>query len=58
LVHQAQELLRLGVRATPDTLICTTAVGDGIQPNSLTHEFQKAIRGTGLLRIRFHDLLA
>jgi integrase len=55
-VQQAQELLRLGVRATDDTLICTTAAGEGIQPNSLTHEWQKAIAGTSLHRIRFHDL--
>jgi integrase len=44
-VQQAQELLRLGARATDETLICTTAAGDGIQPNSLTHAWQKAIAG-------------
>jgi integrase len=54
--EQAQELLRLGVRLTDNTLICTTAAGNGIQPNSLTHEFQKGIAGTALPRIRFHDL--
>jgi integrase len=54
--EQAQELLRLGVRVTADTLICTTAAGEGIQPNSLTHEFAKAIKGKPLPRIRFHDL--
>jgi integrase len=54
--HQAQELLRLGVRPTGDTLICTTAAGEGIQPNSLTHEWLKSIKGTALPRIRFHDL--
>jgi integrase len=55
-VQQAQELLRLGVRANDDTLICTTAAGVGIQPNSLTHEWQKVIAGKPLPRIRFHDL--
>lgn len=55
-VKQAQEMLRLGVRATNDTLICTTAAGEGIQPNSLTHEWQKAIARKPLPRIRFHDL--
>jgi integrase len=55
-VTQAQEMLRLGVRPTADTLICTTAVGDGIQPNSLTHEWLKAIEESALPRIRFHDL--
>ena len=42
--------------AKADTLICTTAAGEGIQPNCLTHEFLKAIAGTSLPRIRFHDL--
>jgi integrase len=55
-VQQAQEFLRLGIRPTEDTLICTTAAGEGIQPNSLTHEFLKAIAATALPRIRFHDL--
>jgi integrase len=55
-VQQAQEFLRLGIRPTEDTLICTTATGEGIQPNSLTHEFLKAIAATALPRIRFHDL--
>jgi integrase len=53
---QAQELLRLGVRLNDDTLVCTTAAGTGIQPNSLTHEFEKAIGVTNLPRVRFHDL--
>ena len=54
--EQAQELLRLGVRASGDTLICTTAAGSGIQPDSLSHEWVKAIEGKDLPRIRFHDL--
>ena len=44
------------MRPGRDTLICTTAAGTGIQPNSLTHEWQKAIKGKELPRIRFHDL--
>jgi integrase len=55
-VQQARELLQLGTRPTGETLICTTAAGDGIQPNSLTHEFLKAIDATALPRVRFHDL--
>ena len=55
-IQQAQEMLRLGIRVTEDMLVCTTALGGGIQPDSLTHEFQKAIRATTLPRIRFHDL--
>ena len=46
----------MGIRPTSSTLICTTAAGEGIQPNSLTHEWLKAIEGTALPRIRFHDL--
>ncbi len=55
-LQQAQELLKLGIRLTDDTLICTTAAGEGIQPNSLTHEFADAIGETTLPRVRFHDL--
>ena len=51
-----QELLAAGIRRNGETLICTTAAGEGIQPNSLTHEWLKAIDGTALPRIRFHDL--
>ena len=46
----------MGIRPTSSTLICTTAAGEGIQPNSLTHEWLKAIESTALPRIRFHDL--
>jgi integrase len=44
------------VRLNDDTLVCTTAAGVGIQPNSLTHEFEKTIGVTDLPRVRFHDL--
>jgi integrase len=55
--EQAEELLRLGVRLTGDTLICARADGEPHQPRSLTHEFTRAIgRMKDLPRVRFHDL--
>jgi integrase len=54
--RQAQELLKLGSPPTDETLICTTALGSGIQPDSLSHEWQKAVRRLRLPLIRFHDL--
>lgn len=55
-LRQAEELLRLGVRASPETFICTTALGGGWYPNSITHEFVKAVAVEKLPRLRFHDL--
>lgn len=54
--QQAEELLRLGVRQTPETLICTTKAGEGIEPDNITYEFLKALDGEKLPRVRFHDL--
>ena len=38
--RQAQELLRLGIRLCPDTLIAARADGEPLQPRSLTHEWE------------------
>ena len=54
--RQAQELLRLGIRLMPDTLVAARADGEPMQPRSLTHEWQKLAARRGLRRIRFHDL--
>ena len=54
--RQAQELLRLGVRLSPDTLVVARADGEPMQPRSLTHEWEKLAKRRGLRRIRFHDL--
>ena len=54
--RQAQELLRLGIRLCPDTLIAARADGEPLQPRSLTHEWEKLVIKRGLRRIRFHDL--
>ena len=54
---QAQELLRLGIRQTGDTLVCARVDGEPLQPRSLTHEFAVAMaRIKDLPRVRFHDL--
>jgi integrase len=54
--HQAEELLRLGVRQTDDMHVVAQADGQLLKPNSLTHEFVRFIAGTALPQIRFHDL--
>jgi integrase len=56
--QQAEELLLLGIRQTPDTLLCARADGEVLRPRSLTHEFTRLVAGlTGELpRVRFHDL--
>jgi integrase len=55
--EQAEELLRLGVRLTGDTLLCARADGDPTTPAALTHTFARLIRKVrDLPTIRFHDL--
>jgi integrase len=55
--NQAEELLALGIRQTPTTLVCARADGNPLQPRSLTHEFGRLVkRIPGLPRVRFHDL--
>jgi integrase len=54
--QQAQELLKLGIRLVPDTLVVGRPDGEPIQPRSLTHEWQKLVARRGLRRTRFHDL--
>jgi integrase len=55
--EQAEELLRLGVRQTGETLVCGRADGEPHQPRSLTHEFAVLIaRLKDVPRVRFHDL--
>src|SRR5262249_13891223 len=54
--QQAEELLALGIRQTPDTLVCCRADGKPLQPRSVTHQFktvQKAF--SALPRLRYHD---
>jgi integrase len=51
---QAEELLRLGVRASDATFVYTRQDGEPMQPRSLSQMW--STRTTALPRIRFHDL--
>jgi integrase len=54
---QAEELLRLGVRQTGDTLVCCREDGEPKHPGSLTSEFRSLLDRFGdMPRVRFHDL--
>jgi integrase len=54
--RQSEELLRLGVRLSGETLVVAQADGSLLKPTSLTHEWTRLSAKTGLPRIRFHDL--
>jgi integrase len=55
--QQAQELLKLGVRQAPDTLVCNRGDGEPRIPLTLTLEFARFVdRMRGLPKVRFHDL--
>ena len=55
-MRQAEELLRVGVRQSKETMIASQFDGSPLQPRSLTHEWMRLILRTTLPRIRFHDL--
>lgn len=54
--RQAEELLRLGVRATDDTFVYTREDGLPVQPRSITHAWQMLRKRLALPRLRFHGL--
>jgi integrase len=55
--QQAENLLGLGVRQSPQVLVCARENGEPKQPVSLTHEFTYLVgRVKGLPKVRFHDL--
>jgi integrase len=55
--QQAEELLKLGVRQTADTLLCNRGDGEPRIPLTLTLEFARFVgRVRDLPRVRFHDL--
>jgi integrase len=54
--RQAQELLKLGTRINDDTFVCSREDGAMIQPQSITHAWERFVVTAGLPRIRFHDL--
>jgi len=53
---QAEELLRLGIRQSGETLVCCREDGQPKHPAALTSEFSILMRRTKGPRIRFHDL--
>jgi integrase len=53
--EQAEQLLRLGVRQTPKTSICTRPDGRSIAPNTLTIEFWRLAKRLGL-NVHYHSL--
>ena len=55
-IKQAQELLRLGLRATDETFVCTREDGRPLQPDTFTQDWDRKLSKTTLPRIRFHDL--
>jgi integrase len=52
---QAEQLLRLGVRQTADTLVCTRADGSRVRPNAITIDFWRLARRLGL-GVHYHSL--
>jgi integrase len=55
--QQAEELLKLGIRQTGETLVCCRSDREPLQPRSLTHQFTiLRKRMKGLPRVRFHDI--
>jgi integrase len=54
--QQAEELLKLGIRLSDDTFVCAREDGLPLQPQSLTHAWERFITGTKLPHLRFHDL--
>jgi integrase len=54
---QTEDLLKLGVRQSGETLVCARADGLPLQPRSLTHQFTYLVgRAKDIPRVRFHDL--
>jgi integrase len=52
---QAEQLLRLGVRQTADTLVCTRVDGSRLRPNAITINFWRLAKRLGL-NIHYHSL--
>ena len=48
--------MRLGTRLTDSIFVCAREDGLPLQPNTLTHDWDRKIANTSLPRLRFHDL--
>jgi integrase len=55
-IAQAERLLRLGIRTTGETHVCTNDDGSPLRPHTLTHYLKRLAKNLGLPVIRFHDL--
>ena len=55
-LHQAEELLKLGIRQSKDTLVCCRFDGEPMNPEDLSRRFPDAVVKAGLPRITFHTL--
>ena len=53
---QAEELLKLGIRQTGDTLVCAHPDGSLMHPRWISKKWAKAIKESGLPRRGFHHL--
>ena len=53
--EQAEQLLRLGIRQTADTLVCTRADGRRIRPTEITIDFWRLAKRLGL-SVHYHSL--
>ena len=54
--EQAEDLLKLGVRQSKDTLVCCGFDGEPMNPEDLSRRFPDAVVNAGLPRIVFHTL--
>jgi len=55
--EQAQQLLRLGVRLSAETLVCAREDGEPKRPLAVTYEFARFVKRLPWLpAVRFHDL--
>ena len=53
--EQAEQLFRLGVRQSADTLVCTRADGSRLRPNAMTIAFWRLAKRLGL-SVHYHSL--
>jgi integrase len=55
-IAQAEQLLRIGIRTTGETHVCTNDDGGPLRPSALTLYWKRLVKKLGLPVIRFHDL--
>ena len=55
-LEQAEELLKLGIRQTEETLVCCRYDGKPMNPENLSRQFPIAVVEAGLPRVTFHTL--